>query len=576
MKKVSAAFILIFSMFIGASIAEADSSNQLIIINKSTNRLAFFEGGKLVNVFKVATGRSMSLTPEGTFKIVNKIKNRPYYTGHIPGGDPRNPLGDRWLGLDARGTYGTTYAIHGNSNPASIGTYASSGCVRMYDEEVRWLFDQVELYTPVVITQSSQSFETLALSYNYLMYSQVESFSVSENSPQPLETSITVSANATKRDSLYRFEVFDGSEWTTLQDFSAANKIDWKPADAGSYKLKVQVKSSESKKPFDDEKVIPYDIFIPAAIESVDLKKESPQPVNSTINIKTKTNSEENNKIKFSIFDGENWITLQEFSAKTSVTWKPTAPGTYKIKVQTKHKISTAEFDQEKVLDYTVYVPASFNSLTTDVAGPQPTDKIINLVALSNDDTANVFKFLINNGDGWVTLQNYSPTNNLSWKPKSDGNYKVKVQVKHSLSREKFDAEQEMDIIIFEPATLKEVHTYKSNLLPVKSNINLSAIAKNNKNIEYRFSVFNGSDWVVLQNYSTTSKLRWKPTKAGIYKLKIELKNSYSKKEFDDVEEVSYIIYQAIPFVAVLPGQNTIKSKKTKLKNGSSTYKFKT
>jgi lipoprotein-anchoring transpeptidase ErfK/SrfK len=57
---------------------------------------------------------------------VNKIKSRPYYTGHIPGGDPRTPLGKRWLGLNANGTYGgDTYGIHDNNNESSIGKYVS-------------------------------------------------------------------------------------------------------------------------------------------------------------------------------------------------------------------------------------------------------------------------------------------------------------------------------------------------------------------------------------------------------------------------------------------------------------------
>ncbi len=57
---------------------------------------------------------------------MNKIKSRPYYTGHIPGGDPRTPLGKRWLGLNANGTYGgDTYGIHDNNNESSIGKYVS-------------------------------------------------------------------------------------------------------------------------------------------------------------------------------------------------------------------------------------------------------------------------------------------------------------------------------------------------------------------------------------------------------------------------------------------------------------------
>lgn len=133
MKKLSIIFVLLFSLFLFTNQADASGGSQLIIINKKTNTLAFYDSGKLVKKFRVATGRTRSLTPEGTFRIVTKIVNRPYYKLKIPGGDPRNPLGKRWLGLEARGTYGTTYAIHGNANENSIGTYASSGCVRMHN-----------------------------------------------------------------------------------------------------------------------------------------------------------------------------------------------------------------------------------------------------------------------------------------------------------------------------------------------------------------------------------------------------------------------------------------------------------
>ncbi|MEH7336900.1 L,D-transpeptidase family protein [Neobacillus drentensis] len=161
------AFLLLASFTFGIPKGYAASGGKLIIINKANNRLAYYDNGRFIREFKVGTGRSNSLTPEGKFKIVNKIVNRPYYKGHIPGGDPRNPLGNRWLGLNARGTWGTTYAIHGNNNPSSIGGYVSSGCIRMYDNEVEWLFSQVPINTPVVITSSGKSFNTIAAANGY-------------------------------------------------------------------------------------------------------------------------------------------------------------------------------------------------------------------------------------------------------------------------------------------------------------------------------------------------------------------------------------------------------------------------
>lgn len=173
-------FVILFALPTFANAAEKKS--QLIVINKANNQLAFYDKGELVKTFDVGTGRTNALTPEGTFKIVNKIKNRPYYKGQIPGGDPRNPLGDRWLGLDARGTYGTTYGIHGNNNQSSIGKYVSAGCIRMHNDEVKWLFDQVELYTPVIIG-SFKDFKEAAKQAGYSL-KQVKPITVFFNQQQ--------------------------------------------------------------------------------------------------------------------------------------------------------------------------------------------------------------------------------------------------------------------------------------------------------------------------------------------------------------------------------------------------------
>ncbi|AHV96016.1 L,D-transpeptidase family protein [Paenibacillus sabinae] len=158
--------LLLTGLFAGEAGA---AGTQLIVVNKKINKLAFFDGGKLVREFPVATGREKSLTPEGSFKLVSKIKNRPYYKEHIPGGDPANPLGDRWLGLDVNGTRGTTYAIHGNNRESSIGKYVSAGCIRMHNADIHWLFPLVQRNTTVVITSTTLGMESIARKYGYIL-----------------------------------------------------------------------------------------------------------------------------------------------------------------------------------------------------------------------------------------------------------------------------------------------------------------------------------------------------------------------------------------------------------------------
>ena len=38
------------------------------------------------------------------------------------------------------GTYGTTYAIHGTNNNQAIGKWTTLGCIRMYNNDIHWLF----------------------------------------------------------------------------------------------------------------------------------------------------------------------------------------------------------------------------------------------------------------------------------------------------------------------------------------------------------------------------------------------------------------------------------------------------
>jgi lipoprotein-anchoring transpeptidase ErfK/SrfK len=138
-----------------ATIARQTLSKQkvsyYIEVNKSKNTLAIYNNQKLVRTLPVATGKAINLTPVGTFKIVNKIKDPWYSPKGIAGGTPQNPLGVRWLGLNVPDTKGTKYGIHGTNNPTSIGKYASLGCIRMNNKDVQWLYDQIPIGTKVVI-----------------------------------------------------------------------------------------------------------------------------------------------------------------------------------------------------------------------------------------------------------------------------------------------------------------------------------------------------------------------------------------------------------------------------------------
>jgi len=142
--------------------------DPFIIINKKTNELAFVVEDQIQGIYAVATGKSEEDTPEGLFNVTFTTKQPSYSKLNIAGGDPKNPLGTRWIGIDANDTNGRVYGIHGTNRPDSIGKYVSQGCVRMNNADVEQLYEYIPLGTKVLIVNTEQSFTELAKEYGAL------------------------------------------------------------------------------------------------------------------------------------------------------------------------------------------------------------------------------------------------------------------------------------------------------------------------------------------------------------------------------------------------------------------------
>lgn len=135
---------------------------QGIVVNLSEMRLYYFfqqNERNLVRTFPVGIGRVGVDTPVGSFRITGKYvrpswnvpesirQSRPYLPRVVPPG-PDNPLGSHSLRLS-----GSAYLIHGTNRPWSIGRMVTSGCIRLYPEDIPKLFQIVPVGTDVLIVR---------------------------------------------------------------------------------------------------------------------------------------------------------------------------------------------------------------------------------------------------------------------------------------------------------------------------------------------------------------------------------------------------------------------------------------
>jgi len=139
-----------------------DAPRKGIVINLAAMRLFQFKGdGETLTVltYPVGVGTEERPSPTGQMYVERKAV-RP--TWHVPAsiakdhrekGDPLpaevlpgpdNPLGEYALYLSK-----SSYLMHGTNKPASIGLRATNGCIRLYPENVKRLFENTPLKTPV-------------------------------------------------------------------------------------------------------------------------------------------------------------------------------------------------------------------------------------------------------------------------------------------------------------------------------------------------------------------------------------------------------------------------------------------
>ncbi len=153
-------------LYEGAAWVDFDTPERpgTIIVNSDERALYHVRDDGEAIRYGVAVGKE-SFVWSGVAKVGRKaeypswtppksmIRRKPHlakWANGMPGGIPENPLGTRAIYLYARGR-DTLFRIHGTNEPGSIGTAASSGCIRMLNEEIEDLYDAVSIGTKVIV-----------------------------------------------------------------------------------------------------------------------------------------------------------------------------------------------------------------------------------------------------------------------------------------------------------------------------------------------------------------------------------------------------------------------------------------
>lgn len=276
--------------------------------------------------------------------------------------------------------------------------------------------------------------------------------------------------------------------------------------------------------------------------------KESPQQKNEKINISIKNCISKNLAYKFIVGHNGKWNILKDFSSELFAVWSPKKEGIYTIMIQALEKNDTRPFSYVNKTDYVIancncdnVEIKNFRCLTTELYTGN--EIIFKVDAINGDNKTILYKFVKIDACGKSKcIQNYSSKRIVSYTENGYGDFKLLCMVKDKYSRNEFD---DRAVILYTVKKYKDVKIidFTADITSpqlIGSTVNLKSIVTGGKKVLYRYII--DGNCSEDSGYNMEKNYVWKPKRAGIYNIKLMVRDESFEGAFEALREFKFVI----------------------------------
>jgi len=438
----------------------------------------------------------------------------------------------------------------------------------MTDERVRndeAPFDHPELFIPN--GDSADDTDLIHLPATDLLgYAppQLLSITPDQTSPVVAGTAVNFTAQSDSTSYQYRFKLYNGTSWQTVQEYSKAN-VWTMPAStpAGNYTVKVDIRKSIS---IDSDANVSVDFQLGTGqATGVTITPSTPSPHTAgsqvTFTAAGQGGGGSNYDYRFLFYDGTSWSLVQDYGNGSSWTMPASTPaGSYVIAVDVR---TTPSVDRDAVgyLSYDVIATAQATgvTITPNNPTPHPLGTAVDFTAAGQGASNYDYRFNLYNGTSWTMVQNYG--NGAIWTmPASTpaGTYVIAVDVRTSTAVDRDTVGYLTYEVTAGPATGATITPSAPAPHTQGTAVDFTAAGQGSANYDYRFWLFNGTTWSLVQNYGNGATWTMPAaTPIGAYVVGVDVRTTSTV----DRDTVAYLNYEVTAGpatgVTITPSQPT-------------------
>ena len=359
-------------------------------------------------------------------------------------------------------------------------------------------------------------------------------FGTDRSAPQLTTTSLTIKAEGYGGTAPYTYEFSIDNK--VVKAASSTATYTWASRTAAKHELKCVIKDSKGKtatatKTFTAEgenPVDPIDPIDPTSLVNTSKVSATSITLGSSVKV-TCSSTGGSDPVKYAVYykkaSASSWTTAQSYSSTTSVTVTPKYAEKYTIRIKAKDASGTVKTKNCTVTVSSGFTNTSKLSSTSIALGSSIT---INCSSTGGSGTKKYAIYYKKSSESeWSKKQDYSTTTKVTFKPGTATTYTIRVKAKDGSGK---IVNKDLKLTVNKALANTSKLSATSVTLGSSITINCSSTGgTGTKKYAIYYKKSSASDWSKKQDYSTTTKVTFKPGTVTTYTIRVKVKDGSGK-----------------------------------------------
>jgi len=257
---------------------------------------------------------------------------------------------------------------------------------------------------------------------------------------------------------------------------------------------------------------------------------------------------------KYVIKNDSNIVFTQDYSSSADFNYTLLNSGNYTAEIYIKDNFSISDYDDMKVIPFSIYNPLNLVSFNKNIQNVFTGDTVtLNSTVNGGSGSGVQYKYVVVKDGQTIASRNYDTNSSFSFVPSLSGNYEAYVYTVDPISKKEFDATGKIVFGVVQRASIAYAtasgYFYEGKMVT----LNATSTVSDSTDINYKYEIYNNGSLLTSNGFSKSSQFSFTPSNPGVYTIKVYEKDGLSSRTYDSIKQFDITISSKPLILSTLP-----------------------